>query len=179
MYVEPAFEHLLRDVGLDESTICALRQRRINDRETFTGLADSPEELRSIASEIGIRLRRGGRMPHKREYSKVLMAWKRTKAQVEFKTRTEALQRQHGEPVRMLPEDWTFVIVKCKSKNGTNLQEEEELPAQAYFEEFQETLAAGMLQAEPLDQVISRGGRTRQEEARSAEAVWDAPERHF
>ena len=125
----------------------------INDRETFTGLVDSPEELRTVASDLGINLA-DGRMPHKREYSKVLMAWKRTKAQVEVETSTEALQRQRGEPVRMLPEDWTSVIVKFKSKYGTNLQEEE-LLAQAYFEEFQEKLAAGVLQAEPLDQVIS------------------------
>ena len=39
------------------------------------------------------------------------------------------------------------------SKYRTNLQQEE-LPAQACFEEFREKLAAGMLQAEPLDQVI-------------------------
>ena len=32
-------------------------------------------------------------MPHKREYSKLLMAWTRTKAQVEVKTSTEALQK--------------------------------------------------------------------------------------
>ena len=94
-------------------------------------------------------------MPHKREFAKVLTAWKRTKAQVEIKTSTEALQRQHGEPVNMLPEDWTSVIVNFKAKYGSNLQEEE-LPAQAYFEEFQEKLSAGMLQAEPLDQVISQ-----------------------
>ena len=104
--LEPAFEHLLRDVGLDESTIWALRHCRVNDRETFTGLADSLEELRTIASDLGINLTDGG-MPQKREYSKVLMAWKRTKAQVEVITSIEALQRQHGEPVRMLPEDWT------------------------------------------------------------------------
>ena len=154
MDLEPAFEHLLRDVGLEENTILALRHCRIKDRETFTGLADAPEELRSIASDLGIDLTSGG-MPHKREFSKVLMAWKRTKVQTEVGTSTEALQRQHGEPVRMLPEDWTSVIVKFKSKYGSNLQEEE-LPAQAYFEEFQEKLAAGMLQAEPLDQVISQ-----------------------
>ena len=71
------------------------------------------------------------------------MAWKRTKVQTEVKTSTEAPQKQHGEPVRMLPED------------GKNLQEEE-LTAQVYFEEFQEKLAAGMLQTEPLDQVISQ-----------------------
>ena len=136
------------------NTILALRHCRIKDRETFTGLADAPEELRSIASDLGIDLTSGG-MPHKREFSKVLVAWKRTKVQTEVKTSTEALQRQHGEPVRMLPEDWTSVIVKFKSKYGSNLQEEE-LTAQAYFEEFQEKLAAGMLQAEPLDQVISQ-----------------------
>ena len=37
--LEPAFEHLLRDVGLEEGTIHALRHCRISDRETFTGLA--------------------------------------------------------------------------------------------------------------------------------------------
>ena len=83
------------------------------------------------------------------------MAWKRTKGQVEVKTSTEAPQKQHGEPVRMLLEDWTSVMVKFKSKYGKNLQEKE-LPAQVYFEEFQEKLAEGMLQAEPLDQIISQ-----------------------
>ena len=152
--LEPAFEHLLRDVELAEDTIYALRHCRIKDRETFTGLADTPEELKTFASDLGINLTDGG-MPHKREYAKVLTAWKRTKAQVEVKTSTEVLRRQHGEPVRMLPEDWTSVIVNFKSKYGSNLQEEE-LPAQAYFEEFQEKLATGMLQAELLDQVISQ-----------------------
>ena len=70
------------------------------------------------------------------------------------KTSTEALQKQHGEPIRMLPEDWTSVMVQFETKYGTN-QQEEELQAQAYFEEFQEKLAAGMLHAEPLDQTIS------------------------
>ena len=58
--LEPAFEHLLRDVGLGEATILALRHCRINDRETFTGLADSTEELRTIASDLGINLADGG-----------------------------------------------------------------------------------------------------------------------
>ena len=164
--LEPAFEHLIRDVGVAEDTIYALRHCRIEDRETFTGLADTPEELKTIASDLGINLTDGG-MPHKREYAKVLTAWKRTKAQVEVKTSTEALQRQHGEPVRMLAEDWTSVFVKFKSKYGANLQEEE-LPAQAYFEDFQEKLAAGMLQAEPLDQVISQ--------AEAEEQDWKKPD---
>ena len=47
------------------------------------------------------------------------------------------------------------MIVKVKSKYCANLQEEV-LLAEAYFEEFQEKLAAGMLQVEPLDQIISQ-----------------------
>ena len=38
--LEPAFVHLLHDVGVGEATIWALRHARINDRETFTGLVE-------------------------------------------------------------------------------------------------------------------------------------------
>ena len=46
-------------------------------------------------------------------------------------------------------------MVKFKSTYGKNLQEEE-LAAQAYNEEFYEKIAAEMLQAEPLDPVMSQ-----------------------
>ena len=46
--LEPAFEHLLREVGVDEATIWALRHSKINDRETFTGLVESASELKEI-----------------------------------------------------------------------------------------------------------------------------------
>ena len=115
-------------------------------------------------------------MPHKREFSNVLMAWKRTQVQVEAKTSTEALQRQHGEPVRMLSEDWTSVIVKFKSKYGANLQEEE-LSAQAYFEEFHEKTRCGDApgRASGSDHLAGRGGGTGPPETGAAEALWDAP----
>ena len=110
-----------------------MRIRFIEDRETFTGLADTPEELKTIASDLVINLTDGG-MPHKREYAKVLTAWKRTKAQVEVKTSTEALQRQHGEPVRMLPEDWTSVIVKVESKYADQSTGSQQFPDKtSYF----------------------------------------------
>ena len=54
----------------------------------------------------------------------------------------------------MLPEDWTSVVGQIKKKYGSDLQDEE-LPAQAYYEDFQERLSAGMLPAESLHQVIS------------------------
>ena len=46
-------------------------------------------------------------------------------------------------------------MVQNKARYGNDLTDDE-LPAQAYFEDFQERLAAGMLRAEPLDQVISQ-----------------------
>ena len=61
-------------------------------------------------------------------------------------------------------------MVQFKVKYGNDLTDDE-LPAQAYFEDFQESLAAGMLRAEPFDQVISQAeageqDRTRPEAAR-------------
>ena len=133
--LEPAFEHLLRDVGLDERDDPRTSSFQVKDRETFSGLADAPEEPRSIAPDLDIDLTAGG-MPHKREFSDVLVALRRTKVQTEVKTNTKALQKQHSKPVRMLPE--SLVMVQWV-KN----EQEEDPPAQAYFEEFQEKLAAG------------------------------------
>ena len=151
--LEPSFEHLLRDSKVDNSTILALRHCQITDRDTFVGLDDSAEGLKALAKDMGIDLESGG-MPHRREFARICTAWKKAKAQVEVKTSTEALQPQHGERITMLPEDWTSVIVQFKKKYGTDLPDEE-LPSQCYYGDFQERLSAGMLRAEPLDQVIS------------------------
>ena len=61
-------------------------------------------------------------------------------------------------------------MVQFKAKYGNDLTDDE-LSAQAYFEDFQERLAAGMLTTEPLDQVISQAeadeqDRTKPEPAR-------------
>ena len=151
--LEPLFEHLLHDAKVDVSTIWALRHCQIADRETFAALHDSVEGLQTFALDMGIDLADGG-MPHRREFARITTAWKKARAQAEIKVSTEALQKQHGEPVAMLPEDWTSVIVQFKTKYGPELQDDE-LPSQFYYEEFQERLSAGMLRAETLDQVIS------------------------
>ena len=152
--LEPAFEHLLRDVGVDEATIWAFRHAKINDRETFTGLVETASEVKEISADLGIDVGSGS-MPHRREFAKVTTAWKRAKGQAEVKEQTEARQKQHGERTTLLPEDWTSIMVQFKAKCGIDLTDDE-LPAQAYFEDFQERLAAGMLRAEPLDRVISQ-----------------------
>ena len=55
----------------EASTILALRHCRINDRETFTGLADSAEELRGISDDVGINLKEGGDATRERERERV------------------------------------------------------------------------------------------------------------
>ena len=173
--LEPSFEHLLHDAKVDPATIQALRHCQITDRETFAALDDTVDGLKTVALDMGIDLTGGG-MPHKREFARITTAWKKARAQAEIKVTTEALQRQHGEPIAMLPEDWTSVVVQFKKKYGTDLPDEE-LLAQAYYEDFQERLSAGMLRAESLDQVISMAEAEEQErqKTRPAEAIWNPP----
>ena len=57
-------------------------------------------------------------MHHKREFARITTAWKKARAQADTKVTTEALQRQHGEPTAMLPEDWTSVVVQFKKSTA-------------------------------------------------------------
>ena len=159
--LEPSFEHLLHDAKVDPATILALRHCQITDRQTFAALDDTVDGLKTVALDMGIDISGGG-MPHKREFARITTAWKKARAEADIKVTTEALQRQHGEPIAMLPEDWTSVVVQFKKKYGTDLPDEE-LPAQAYYEDFQERLSAGMLRAESSDQVISMAEAEEQE----------------
>ena len=169
--LEPSFEHLLHDAKVDPATILALRHCQITDRATFAALDDTVDGLKTVAMDMGIDLPGGG-MHHKRELARITTAWNKARPQADIKVTTEALQRQHGELIAMLPEDWTSVVVQFKKKYGTDLPDEE-LPAQAYYEDFQERLSAGMLRAESLDQVISMA------EAEEQERQKPDPPKHF
>ena len=146
--LEPSLEHLLHEAEIDPSTIWALRHCQITDRETFAALEDTVDGLKTLALDMGIDLAEGG-MPHKREFARITTAWKKARAQADIKVTTEALQRQHGEPVAMLPEDWTSVVVQFKKKFGTDLQDAD-LPSQAYYKEFQERLGTAPENTEEL-----------------------------
>ena len=126
----PPFEHLLHDAKVDPATILALRHCQITDRETFAALDDTVVGLKTVALDIWIDLTKK-RMPHKSEFARITTAWNKARAQADIKVTTEALLCQHDEPVAMLPEDWTSVVVQFKKKYGSDLQEEEP-PAQAY-----------------------------------------------
>ena len=65
----------------------------------------------------------------------------------------------------MLGADWEALMVTFKNKFGTHLHDTL-LPAQSYFEGFEERLASGQLRAEPLTQVISAREQEDQESAK-------------
>ena len=144
--LEPSFGHLLRDAKVDNGTILALCRCQITWDST------TRQKVSNCSQWIGHKSR--SRRYASQERVRKDLAWKKAKAQLEVKTSTEALQRQHGEPITVLPEDWTSVIVQFKKKYGADLQDEE-LPSQHYYEDFQERLSAGTLRADPLDPVIS------------------------
>ena len=54
----------------------------------------------------------------------------------------------------MLNSDWTSLIRKFRDQYGKHLKEDD-LPAQSYYEQFEENLADGCLQAERLTHVVS------------------------
>ena len=66
----------------------------------------------------------------------------------------------------MFVEDWTSIVVQFQKKVGSDLQDEE-LPAQFGYEDYQELLSAGMLRAEPLEQVISFAEAEKQDTQRA------------
>ena len=51
--------------------------------------------------------------------------------------------------------DWNILMVQFKAKYGADLCEED-LPAQSYFEEFEERLAEGNLEADRLSEIVSQ-----------------------
>ena len=103
---------------------------------------------------------------------KVVKAWKDAKAHSEAKVKYDSVARAHGEPVSMLSADWNQLLAAFKQKYGEHLHDTV-LPAQSYFEAFEEKLSDGTLRAESLNQVVSVA---EQEEQESKKAE---PQRHM
>ena len=111
--LEPAFEHLLRNSSTHESVINTLRVNEVVDRDTFVNMFDSESSLKDGASDLGFDLTNGG-LPRKREFAKVVTAWKTARIMSETKLQTDAVARAHGVPVTLLPCDWTSIITEFK-----------------------------------------------------------------
>ena len=91
---------------------------------------------------------------HSRETAKLVTAWNNAKVQAEVKTNVNAVAKTHGEPISMLKCDWVSLMTRFGDQHGDNIHETR-LPAQSYFENFEEALAIGSLEAERLDQVVN------------------------
>ena len=167
----PGLESLLRSVDLNEAVVMAFRVQEILDKELFIALDTSEETLRLTCKDaFGIDPTKS--FAHKRELAKVVKAWKEARVHAETKVKYDSVARAHGEPVSMLTPDWNQLIAAFKQKYGEHLHDTV-LPAQSYFEAFEEKLSDGNLRAESLTQVVSVA---EQEEQESKKAE---PQRHM
>ena len=67
-----------------ESVINTLRLNEVTDRDTFVNMFDSETALKDGASDLGFVLVAGG-LPHKREFARVVTAWKTAEVMAETK----------------------------------------------------------------------------------------------
>ena len=101
-----------------------------------------------------LTLHEGAEFSHQHGKAKLIGAWCQAQTQYEVKTAADAAAKPHGEPVTMLAMDWKSLMEKFRQTFGPDLCENE-LPAQSYHEEFEESLAEGSLEAEKLRDVVS------------------------
>ena len=107
-----------------------------------------------------------------RSFAKLFCAWLQAKTQYEVKTAADAAAKAHGEAVTMLAMDWNSLMENFRQIYGPDLCENE-LPAQFYYEEFEECLAEGSLEAERLRDVVS------EEEAQEQHRLKADPARQY
>ena len=164
--LEPALEGLLRSNEVHEDIIIAFRVQQIKTRALFTALDSTEEGFKSTCKEaFGVNTEeKGGGFPHKREWAKLNTAWAQAKITGEAIERVNATKRAHGEPVAFLTADWTSLIREFKVQRGK--LEDEELPAQSYYEAFEEGLHDGTLEAETLAHVVSLADEKKQRASR-------------
>ena len=127
--LEPAFERMLRNSSVHESVISILRANSTVDRDTFVNMYDSESSLKEGAGDLGFDLATGA-LPHKREFARIVTAWKTAKVMAETKLQTDAVARAHGVPVTLLPCDWTSIMAEFKNKFGNHISDDR-LPAQS------------------------------------------------
>ena len=122
--LEPAFEHLLRNSMTHESVINTLRANEVVDRDTFVNMFDTESALKKKgASDLGFDLVNGG-SPHKREFARVVMAWKTAKIMADTTLQTDVVARAHGVPVTLLSCDWTSILTKFKKKFESRISDD-------------------------------------------------------
>ena len=150
--LEPGLEGLLRSQNLHEEVIMAFRVNEVLSRSVFVALDTTIEGLSKTAETFGINVA-SGEFVHKREMAKLISAWQQGKVDQDTKQKVDAVCKAHGEPVAMLPEEYESLLVSFAKIHGKF--HDAKLPAQSYFEAFQDKLQEGRIKPESLPQVVS------------------------
>ena len=116
--------------------IVLFRVQGVLTRDIFCGLDTEEAGFRTACKEgVGVDTDKG--FLHRVELSKLVFAWNAARTHAETKTRVDAIQRAHGEPVVMLAVDWLGLIDQFQAKFGMHLHDQV-LPSQSYYESFEE-----------------------------------------
>ena len=127
--LNPRLRPYFRTVDLDEELITILRVRNVLDREIFSDLKMNEERFReTTASACGVD---NTNFEHKLETAKLVKAWRTSSLQAEVKSKVDAVQKAHGEPIQMLSEDWACLMRQLKEKSDATFVHRK-LPAQSY-----------------------------------------------
>ena len=122
-----------------ESIITTLRVNEVMDRDTFVNMFDSETALEEGAADLGIDMTSGG-LPHKREFARVVAAWKTSMVGPRQRCRPTQSRELMGFPVTLLPSDWMSILTEIRKKYGNHISDERQ-PAQSMFEQISEKLA--------------------------------------
>ena len=162
--LEPSLEGLLLSANVKPQIIDAFRVQEITSVNLMVAL-DSTEEgfMKTCKQAFGIDTEAGD-FGHKREWAKLNMVWKQARITCDTKDRVDAVKRAHGEPVSFLTADWVSLLREFKKQRGKI--QDSELPAQSYYEAFEESLHDGTIQAETLSHVVSIAEEQKQRASR-------------
>ena len=170
--LEPSLEGLLLSANVKPQIIDAFRVQEITSVNLMVAL-DSTEEgfMKTCKQAFGIDTEAGD-FAHKREWAKLNMVWKQARITCDTKDRVDAVKRAHGEPVSFLTADWVSLLREFKQQRGKI--QDSELPAQSYYEAFEESLHDGTIQAETLSHVVSIAEEQKQRAGRpNPQSNWD------
>ena len=152
---EPSSEMTLRAADISEEEKTGFRVHKIKDAAIFAAMDTTAEELKDTVREaFGVDTAKYG-LPHKVEWANIRNAWLAVKVNHEVKTRVDAVARAHGQHIQYLTADWASMLVQFKKKQyGLNIHEAK-LPAQSYYESFEERLHNEVIEAGTLAHVVS------------------------
>ena len=151
--LEPSLEGLLLSANVKPQIIDAFRVQEITSVNLMVALDSTEEGFMKTCKQAFEIDTEAGDFAHKREWAKLNMVWKQARITCDTKDRVDAVKRAHGEPVSFLTADWVSLLRQFKQQRGKI--QDSELPAQSYYEAFEESLHDGTIQAETLPHVVS------------------------